>query len=506
MSWSEGFLAACSGGRDAGLRFRARLVAPDGKLRMTLERLESVSLTAPRVAVQTWGCSAGAATLQALDVDAEEAAEVLYRRICIEIIVVPNGWAEVDGEVIFRGVVQRARVVAYDAASGRCRLALEAWDLVAGLATRLTTVAGQAGLAYDLQSTTVAGGGYTPGDASLQVASTTNFGRRSGGSGLLLCTPASGDSFFVTYSGTGTGPIRFTGLSTTDKFGTTQAALSSGDSVQEVAYWYGHPLDVVRHLLHSTGGTTSSIYDLMPAKEGYGLRHDWADHDEIDRWKYVVAVASGSYQWDLMLVEEERAPGAWLGDLLARAGIWLVMRHGLVAVRAAFDPADTRKYISTFEITESDIADAKVDLFNPTRPAVFATQTVATGNGSSRSDTGTGLGSGPVDLHDRRDLSGVVWSNNNAVEDEVAERLEGWSRRLDEVITVTCAGLRCAGLVPGDVVSITTSRIWTRAGRGKGSIAVDQQRAMVITAAADWMGGQVTLELAVLPNFDGVTP
>lgn len=331
------------------------------------------------------------------------------------------------------------------------------------------------------------------GSATVVVEDTTGFAKRTGGSGIFKI----GDAY---YTYTGTTATTFTGVSTTPLVGTAPTP-SAGDVVAGCAYWYGHPLDIVRGIVVSSGG--GGTYDYYPQAWGYGLPRSYLDNDDIDRWKaLVVKVATGAYNWQIITDAAITSPGDWLQEMLSRSGLTLVMRQGLLTVRAAQVPSTGAYFDQQEHITDEDIATPwEVEHYAEAAPVVYGQVTVRSGTVQVW-DRQT-LGTHPVAEELVVDLGSEVFDNVYATCAEVHTRIAKWARRCPEIWRVTLRGLEWARLTPLDLVPVTSACL---ASRYVGGVGVSSQLACVLSVSPDWMAGTVRVELAYLPSWDGVFP
>jgi hypothetical protein len=77
--------------------------------------------------------------------------------------------------------------------------------------------------------------------------------------------------------------------------------------------------------------------------------------------------------------------------------------------------------------------------------------------------------------------------------EQVRDRLLHWSASVPEKVTIICAGLRLAGLSPGDLVRLTCRKVVGRI-EGEGGF-YRLRRCMVATVAPDFVAAEVRLEL-----------
>lgn len=335
------------------------------------------------------------------------------------------------------------------------------------------------------------------GTATITVGSTAGFTRRTSGTGVIKI----GDAYY-TYTGTGGGGTTFTGCSTTPLVGTAPTP-AAGDAVTHCAYWYDHPIALVRAIFTSaTGGGSYAYY---PAAAGYGLPEEYLEKDDLN-WHqgYIVQVSAGTYQWDIIADAPVENPGGWLQDHLASAGLWITMRQGRLVVRAAQDPTTSVARSRAFgHITDEEIrGPVEVQHYDPARSTVYARCTAQAGTWSTYSRVTPGAL--PAQAEIVYDVSDKVLSNGANVVTEMRSRLAKWAQRLHEVVRVT-VGLDRAALCPGDLMRLTTVHAISRYSAANGD-TIEDEVVMVLSVTPDWMRGECRLELALLPTWDGPKP
>lgn len=410
------------------------------------------------------------------------------------------GWPGEDFQIIGLGQVRNVR--------GRPpEYTLECLDAFSALRQRVTNDLTSTKLFDATGTATTSAAAYAVGDTSLTMTSTSNFKRQTSGIGAVRVTPSSGAApFYLTYTGTATGPIRLTGVSATGKFGTTAAAAASGSTVEEVAYLYGHPLDLARKVLTSRGSGANGAYDVLPTMWGMGVLYDLVDHDDIDAWKEVVKVSSGIYSWDVLVEEAQEDAFGWLEGLLSPAGLFLTMRQGLLTIRAGQNShgasAGTYYRDSGISIADDEIAEVNDwEAWDGGHSPEYA-RTYVQGYGvtsaGTLSATAATLPAGSFLYYDLRDR---VYSNVSASNVEVVNRLDESARNVPERLVLSCAGLRLAQLAPGDLVSVTTGLC---PSRWYGTFEATQ--AIVDEVSPAWTDGRVNVSLLIYPDGDGVYP
>lgn len=338
---------------------------------------------------------------------------------------------------------------------------------------------------------------YDPASSTyVEVDDNMQFDLESGGTGAIKITASGSDPFYVTYTGKTMSPYKFTGISTSDKYGTTRVAAPIGSTVNEVAYLRGHPLDLARKLLISGSGT--GTYSTLPDYWGFAIPTNLVDHDDIDNWKDVAKVGSGSYEWEYLKETSESDAYSFLSSFLASAGLFLTVRQGMLTVRAGQDTASAT-FHSGIEVTDADIESVEeYEAWDNGHSQEYA-NCYAVGATQSRVSTSSRAATLPSEQTLTYDVSDRVWSNEAAILDEMLGRLTESAKRVPERLSLRCAGLRLAQLAPGDVVDLTTTKAYSRRD---GADGFDGRRALVTEVSPSWAGGVVTLGLLVYPESE----
>lgn len=369
---------------------------------------------------------------------------------------------------------------------------LECWNIDAALRQRLDTSLSIV-KAFSLLTSAYLDAAYSVGDTTITVVSTSGFTYETGGSGVIKV-----GEFYLTY--TGTTSTTFTGVSALGKFGTTATSASSGDVVYQIGYLAGHPLDIARKLLCSRDATNGS-YDVLPARWGLALTDNLVDHDDINHYRDdVLAVASGSYSWDVLIEAPLEDALSSLSGLLNSAGMFLTVRQGLITVRAGQDTIEA-VYLASVEITDADIDTVEsYEAFDYTHSPEYQNVRIrawSASPSSASSPDSEAVATFPADITIEYDLTDRLFTNFTAIADEMISRLEESARRIPERLSLRCAGLRLAQLAPGDVVDFTCTRTHSR---HDGALGWDGRRALVVEVSPNWTGGTVRVGLLVYPE------
>ena len=386
--------------------------------------------------------------------------------------------------------------------------------------TRITSNTAQLELFSGLGSSTTVTSAYALVDNTLTVASTSGFASETSGTGAIYVTPDTGtpnEPFYLTY--TGTSATQFTGVNTSDILGTSRAAMVGAaglDAVDEVAYINGHPMDLVAKILTSTGAGTNGASDTLPISWGFGLDEDLVDLNDLSVWKNALAASSGDYEYALIAHEAQSNGLSWLQSLLSGAGIVIVQRQGQLTCRPVQDPngEDAEPFSpelsmlgpSHMEITDHDIMGVTYEAWDGQQAAEYDNWKLTILGSSSTYAAPADETVQTLPVAETYESFAPVDTDGNAANImlEISNRLKHWFYRIAERLTLTCAGLRLAQLCPGDIVEVTSSVLYGRSeARSTGGVGGEfrNRRAMVYGVDPDWVGGRVTVTLAVLPDY-----
>lgn len=374
------------------------------------------------------------------------------------------------------------------------------WDFFSALSSRLLLpAAGSLGTVstlpffYLTDASTTLGAGYTPADGTVTVVSTTGFQRETGGSYCFKITPSSGDPFYLT--ATGTSATTFTTVSAAGVLDTTAVAAQLGDTVTEVAYLTGHPADIIRRILASTGTGGNGTWDDYPADWAWGIA-DWLIDDlDIARWKTVLAGYTA-----LELAEEAPIddPIGWLSGWLSSIGCWLAVRQGQITMRAIQDTTGAvywgREAYGDGDIIEVLEHQAWDDQREKEYRALAVTY-LKDGSNNSATEAVGGLPAG-----DRFDVDMISTHAATADAVHVRDRRKLWILRRPEMMLLNIAGLKPMQHAVGDPVEISITR---SVGRRRDQGAYLNRRALVTQVSPRPLENRVELRIEVLPEWSG---
>jgi hypothetical protein len=488
MSWSPAFVADL-GRTPLRLAWRvvavSTLLAPTAAAPITGRVLTTnVRVMGDAVEPVTWNPTWGGFEVEIVTVTMQELTLLAKGTVCQLQLSLDDG---INWQPAALGVLQNVRYQ-------MPRAVMSFGGLGPMLASRYDFGGVSYGLFANIGSTTTTTANYTAGDATVTVTSTADFERETGGSYLIQLS-SGGTSFYLTATGsTGT---TFTGCSSTGALGTTAANLSSGATVTEIAYIAGHPLDCARKILASTGTGTNGAYDTLPASWGLGLPDALLDHADIGSTRGLINPSSGSFVMAMTSDAAVTDPLAWLLGWLTPIAAWPTVRQGLVTFRAARIPHLAQYGTPPLPLTDATVQAVTSEWYFDSSAKEFYSARVTSDTGSTNTND-TPPRTTPAGNRFITEVLGV-FANESAIRSEVLSRTAYWPTRPAEHYTVTCAGLGCWMLAPGDLVEVTTRLGLRRPKLVGGGNAIEAMRALVLSVQPTLNPPTVVLELAVLP-------
>ncbi len=466
---------------------------------MSTYRVGEVRINGATLTPRTWETTTGGFTVEIVG-NPTDALLALPRGTIVEVMLVINGY---EGRI----AVGQVRTIRGTAPS----VTIECLDLINALRSPLDTTADPMFSGVTASTTTTAGA--PTGTGTYTVGSTTGFQRETGGFGAFLVTPTVGDPYYRIWNASTATTFTIEDPSDASEMGTADTGASSGNDVEEVAYLYGHPFDILRKVLVSTGAGTNGPWDLLPQDWSIGVQDSYVDTADIEVAKAYVAVASGSYILQIPVTVDGAVeitdPIGWLEDITAPMGIWLAMRQGAITVRAAqsshatggvWYATDDLDWGVTFTVTLAEVvAVLDYDAWSPDHAHEYVSTIVQTATTARTISDGrqASLPGGGSLTHD---VSATVFSNPVVIETEMAARLFEADVRIPERLVLRLRGLRAAQLCVGDIIVLdlatgTDEIIHCRAGGG-----FVARSAVVHEMTPDWMARTVDLAVWVYPD------
>lgn len=429
----------------------------------------------------TWGRT----LIEVVGTDLGDLGECVPRGTFLALYMGFGGYASWDFQRISWGQIRQVR------RTSATTWTIELVDAPTGLRQRPTNDVTAIELFYDLdpdEYTTISSN-YVTGDATLNVADTTGFLKPTGSGGAVLVTPSVGDPFFLAYTGT-TGTT-FTGVGSTDLMGTTIVDAASGDVVSRVAYLAAHPITIALTVLTSGYGGANGAYDILPTSWGLQVPTDYVDVSDALWWRDSVAVVStGSYTWQVAVLESQPDGLAWLSNLLAAGGFFLAMRQGSLTVRAQQQAqAPIAVTWDEWNITDDDIVSVdEHEWWCSDSQEEFASVAAVMATGST-SVTTAAVYQRPAAVVTTYDVSAVCFTNGTAIRTEMTNRLTEARTVTPERITLTLRGWWWAQMTPGDLGRLTTTRVHSRL---EGSGGVVERRIKITKVSPSWEAAPIT--------------
>lgn len=350
---------------------------------------------------------------------------------------------------------------------------------------------------------------YTVGDANLNVNDTTDFNRETGGSGVIRINDGT-NNFLLTY--TGRTATTFTGLSAAGMFGTTAANVAAGGTslVTHVAYLTGHPLDILRRVLQSTGAGTNGTWDDYPGAWGLGIPDDLIDDTDIADWK--TNVVDSSVVYHILMESNQESAWGWLSEWLARVGIAVVLYEGRISVRCAQDIADASPIRADWNPVDAAIVSASWNLADSRSTYEYVTIRADADESPLWSPLSSSVGSMLYTTPGGGYLQVALWDLSygetgvTTRENDVEARRWHWCCGIPERLSLTIAHRSPAQLCPGDIVQVTSV---VGFGVPEAASATDTyssvEMLVVDGPSLDWLNGQ-TSEIALNRYRDETPP
>ena len=452
---------------------------------------DSIRLTSGSVSTLSWSKSFGGLSfgLHGGAAAATNLLQTLVRGSIVRLFVGFDGWDYADFEPVFTGQVNSLRGTPQRGYQVQC------WDIVRALGTRWTTVSGQMPLFHALSSvgTTVNGGAYTPGDSTIEVASSATAYREAGGRYLLRVTPSSGADFYLVASSVAANVFTLVSPGS-DWYGPPRATAAVGNTVIFQALLWDHPADIFRKLLISTGtpGAAHATWDAYPADWSFACPVDWVDVDDIGDAMTRASVDT-AVNLDVIVTEEQLNPVDWFMGAMKDKGFFPVHRQGQISMRAATDPTAVA---SSFLITDMEIEQVlDWQAWDGSRQIEYQTFVARSASGGSSVTTGEGITTLPSTGQYLFNAS-HAWQGGTAWTADLTVRLPIWATRIPERVSLLLSGLAYAGLCEGDIGHLTSSHIPSRDPEGTRSRAC-----MVLSCEPSWTEGTVRLDLAIPPSW-----
>jgi hypothetical protein len=387
-------------------------------------------------------------------------------------------------EPVFTGCVQNVRRVQDGV------WAIDIVDLAGQIQSRFTTDANELLLFNTIDAGTTVDAAFTANtDTTLTVVSTTNWSKAGDGDYAMYCTPTGGgDPFYLV--ATGLTATTFTGVSTADRFATTQSDLAVGDSVIEVAWQSDHPITVAERLLLGTD---------YPDGWSWKLPADLVASDDMAFW--IGQTDPGSSEvWDVLTLERLADGRSWLEGVLQPAGMFLTQWQGRITARAVRGAGQMAIASPGFiQITDDLISEIElIEAFDPSLPVEYRrlrVQDAATDGFDAAAEVLEDLHHRPAEDRRTINVAHIYSPDAGPWVTEVTTRLSSWWLRLPERVVLRLAGWEAAVAAPGDSVQVVSGYVESRASNPDLSV----RRGMVASCSPDWFGATTRIEILYPP-------
>lgn len=460
---------------------------------------DSVQSTMASVNPVTWTPTTGGYTFRVAGVNMRGPAAALKRGSILGLYVAVGVAPVISTERVHLGMVTAVEGYRQGGPGpGYDSIAVTVMDITCALGGRLGAALGDRQLFGTVGSTAVLTVTEAVASTTYDVDDASAFGIPTSGVGAIYVEPTGALPYWRLVSAkTGT-TLTISTPATASRMGTTDVGAASGSTVTEAWYASGHPFDVTRKLLCSTGAGTNGAYDTLVSSWGLGVPVSFVDDDDIDLWRdQLLQPATGSYTWELAGTTPVDDAYSWLSSLLSAAGMWISVRQGrltlravqsstldLVGVQATLAPAD----LSTVE---------GIHWYDPAQSREYENAQVYA-NGTNAYSTSGSVVTYPSEVNRLYDLSAYTYTNLSAVTTAEAARFREAAVSIWMRVEVVLAGLRCAGLCRGDLVALAWPDVPSRWDWDGG---LDGYTAHVLGVMVNWTAGTVTLSLGVPPKY-----
>lgn len=311
--------------------------------------------------------------------------------------------------------------------------------------------------------------------------------------------------YLLTYTGISSPNLTGCKLPGPAKLTPPHYSLSPSDPVRHVSWVDGHAFDIIRGVLQSSSTGTNGAFDVLPSNWGVAFPDADIDQPDIAQW-YSLLQEPATPRYSLAVMERMADGIAPLWEWAAAIGVWPVMRHGKLSLRAAADPYDSGlSSLIAMHVTDEHIRavgaqrNRHPDCPQIARNILVATSAFDTGFVSSidgsPSDISTSSAAGtprgwPRVYSHTLPLAAHIFHDPGDQRKDAGRRLAPWWQRFpaDAVVSLSGEALK---LVPGDVVQVTSDII-----TGPDGAPLSSTPALVVPSAQDW--GERSVEVGLV--------
>jgi hypothetical protein len=356
-----------------------------------------------------------------------------------------------------------------------------------------TTADCPAGAKVEYVKATRLNAAYTSGDATVTVVTTTDWAEwDTAGYAYFRVYPSSGDPFVLRAGGRGVS--NFTSCTSTGRFGTVQVNASSGNDVEQVDGLYGHPGTIAIQLLLSTGLATNGSFDVLPERCGLAIPQSMVDDFESGKAINITNPSSGSLNIERLVDAPVTAPLSFIEEMIAPFGLILTLRQGQMCLRVLVNPVSGKATIAPIlyfddKDPDTDIIDVECDLHGADCIEYARVMWTAGTDSESSSDP---VRTRPSESLYTVDLTDLLYTNIDAVLNNIDARMSLYFLRPYSEIRLTLAGLRASVLCPGDLIEVTLTReSWPIQPSATGSTTLQSRLCVVRQVDIDWQTATV---------------
>lgn len=465
---------------------------------LDLRLIESASCGSQSLTPISWATQPGGFSVSVATRDPGALFDALRRGTLIGLEVGFPGWAESDYQRIALG-----RVTGISGIRGR--YVISASDIFSGMVGRFAVRdPTEIQLFSSAGDTTYLTSNYVVGNSSIAVNDGSIFSKSSAHVGLVSVSDASGsNAFYLEVDSIAGNTLNLSSASIAgDVLATVRAGVTSGSGnslVTALGYMRGHPVNIARRVLVSTGAATNGPYDVLPETWALGLDDQLLDRADIDAHKTAIALSSGTYQIHVIVDAPLEDGYSWLRNWLQPYGIFVAIRQGKITIRGAHNVRSPGVAYG-WQITDQDVAEITgYDRWDRSVPVESAGIYVYDAISNDKTTSSYGVGSLPAVRWAKYDISATNLGSSKSVHRvEVRDRLVSWALIVPERLTLRLSGWRLSGVAVGDVVNVSIAGIFSKSGDHAGQW-IDRP-ALVVGIALDFSAGH-TIELSAPPRL-----
>ena len=477
MSWGSAFVASLdspSKSIEYALRFighsndyflgTARTIGNGGLISLGAAQ---VTIDNARVTPQRWSVNFGGFSIEIVG-DLRPISTSAFRKGAIAELFMSRN----------RGQPERVAIGQLRSLSGgRGVWRLEFGDLISAMTSRLSTKAEELSFYYNAGTTTTVATNFNFSSSNqLQLADISSFEKDANFDGMAFVTNAAGSSAYYTWSSkvTTSAPAGYLVITSTGSWPTlstaTIATLQAGDKVMAVTRLQGRPDEVFARTLMSTGNATQGSFDDFPKAWGVGINFisSLINSQDMNLWySNVWKTTTGDHHIQLVISSPQDSGIRNLINSTLELGMWPVFRQGRISWRVCQDPEAAVAVSIAESIRDRDIIQIEShSIYSSSQPVVHGKSSILTSNSSGVESVQalavTNVRALPANNEIQRDNRFIYRIDTPAQSSKATKdlgRMSAWDLYTYEELSLAVSE-RFAGLVAGDIVSITSSMIY----------------------------------------------